>query len=105
MQATSLALPGSTFTSDCKPCTDAVHAGYDWACAAGRPLARVMKQLFVHIDDVPASSFVWMPAHTSLANVGVKRLSNGKTLTHTDRRANERADSEAKNSGCKVHRC
>ena len=96
VQATSSALPGSTFTSDCKPCIDAIHAGYHWACTAGRPLARVMKQLFVHIDDVPTSNFVWMPAHTSMANVGVKCLSNGKTLTHTDRRANGQADTEAK---------
>jgi hypothetical protein len=39
---------------------------------------------------------VWMPAHTTEACVGVKRLSNGSLLTASDRRANARADEQAK---------
>ena len=96
LQASSLALAGSTFKSDCKPCVDAIHAGELWACDARRPLARIFRQLFAHIGDVPASSFVWMPSHTSLAKVGVTRLSDGQVLTHADRRANMCADDHAR---------
>ena len=96
LQAAAIAAPGSVYRSDCKPCVDAIHAGRAWACAANRPLARIYKQLFHHIDDVPAASFVWMPSHTSAANVDRTRLSNGKFLSHTDRRANALADKHAK---------
>ena len=96
LQATSIALAGSTFKSDCKPCVDAIHAGRSWACDARRPLARIFKQMYIHIDDVPTSNFTWMPSHTSMAKVGHTRLGNGQLLSHTDRRANMLADDQAK---------
>ena len=39
---------------------------------------------------------VWMPAHTSGAQVGCLRLSNGELLTRTDRLSNDEADKLAK---------
>ena len=39
---------------------------------------------------------VWMPAHTTEACIDVKRLSNGSVLTINDRKANDRADGQAK---------
>ena len=96
LQAAAIAAPGSTFRSDCKPCVDAIHAGRIWACAANRPLARIYQELFPHIDEVPVSSFVWMPSHTSNNDVERVRLSNGQLLTHADRRANAIADEHAK---------
>ena len=37
-----------------------------------------------------------MPAHTTEACIGVKKLSDGKVLTIHDRKANDRADEQAK---------
>ena len=96
LQATTIALAGSTFKSDCKPCVDAIHAGRSWTCDARRTLARIFRQMFIHIDDVPTSNFTWMPSHTSMAKVGNVRLSNGQLLSHADRRANMLADDHAK---------
>ena len=96
LQAAAIAVPGSTFRSVCKPCIDSIHAGCSWACAANRPLARIYRQLFPHIDDVPVANFVWMPSHTSTVDVERLRLSNGQLLTHADRRANALADHHAK---------
>ena len=39
---------------------------------------------------------VWMPAHTSRADVGTKRIGDGSFLTGTDRQANSLADTQAK---------
>ena len=96
LQALSVAMLGSTFRSDCKPCIDAIHAGQLWACAASRPLARIFQQLFPLMDDILPSAFVWMPAHTWPKDVGLKMLGNGQLLTFADRRGNDEADSAAK---------
>ena len=96
LQAATVALPGSTFYSDCKSCVDAVKAGRTAACGPHRPLARVYGMLFTQLDDVPVESVVWMPAHTAECKVGKTVLSNGALLTHPDRQANQRADTEAK---------
>ena len=96
LQAVSVAILGSSFRSDCKPCIDALHAGRRWACAADRPLARVFNLIFPLIDDVPLTAFVWMPAHTWPRDVGVRRIGNGQPLTFADRRGNDEADQSAK---------
>ena len=74
VQAAAIALPGSTFESDCKPCIGAIHSELQLACAPGRPLARVFKQLIVHIDDVPITNFVWMPAHSASEDISPRVL-------------------------------
>ena len=96
LQAATVSLPGSTFYSDCKSCVDLVHAGPLVACGPKKPLARTFKLLFARLDDVPPEAVVWMPAHTAEHKVGESRLSNGDLLTHPDRNANQRADTEAK---------
>ena len=47
-------------------------------------------------DDTPGSAVVWVPAHTSKGDVGVKRLGNGAVLTDLHRYANGEADKWAK---------
>ena len=96
LQAATIALPGSTFYSDCKTVVDAVHAGIEVACGPHRPLSRVLSMLFTQLDDVPSQHVVWMPAHTTESKVGETLLSNGAVLTHPDRQSNQRADTEAK---------
>ena len=96
LQAATIATLGSTFYSDCKSCVDAVHAGATDSCGPTRPLAIIYRLLFSQLDDVPASSVIWMPAHTIEGKVGKTQLSNGAVLTHPDRQANQRADEEAK---------
>ena len=46
LQAVGVAVLGSSFRSDCKPCIDAILAGQKWACAASRPLARIFNLIF-----------------------------------------------------------
>ena len=48
------------------------------------------------MDDASQNSVVWMPAHTTEASVGVKKLSDGSALTAIDRKTNDRADEQAK---------
>ena len=58
---------------------------------------KLFSLLFPAIDDVPVSSFVWMPAHCKAGDVGTARLGNGALLTATDLDANaRRADASAK---------
>jgi hypothetical protein len=85
-------VPGCVYRVDCMPCVDALHRGVKWATAPHRPLARVHAMLGHAVDDVPASAFVWMPAHTGLHDVGVLQLGDGSYLTEVDRSANDRAD-------------
>ena len=59
--------------------------------------------LLVTIDDVPSESFVWMPAHTRPAHVGIKLLSNGATLTAADRYANHVAEKHAEDAALEFH--
>ena len=96
LQAAMLAEPGCQYRIDCKPCVDAIHWGKSWATAGGRPLARVFNLIFAAIDECPADAFVWLPAHTSASDVGIKCLGDGSVLTSTDREANEAADLLAK---------
>ena len=95
-QAGSCAEPGSTFRSDCRPCVEALAEGKVAACSAKRPLARVNGMMHHAMDDVEQGAVVWMPAHTAKQCVGIKKLSDGSLLTDQDRRANDRADEQAK---------
>ncbi len=91
-----IAEPGSDFRLDCEPCVKAIQRGKSWATSAARPLARVFDVLFTAIDDVPPESFVRMPAHCSLDDVGRVSLGDGSLMTAVDRMANELADTYAK---------
>ena len=95
-QARSNAEPGSSFRSDCEPCVDAIAEGKVVSCSAKRPLARVNSLMHHVMDDASQNSVVWMPAHTTEASVGVKKLSDGTALTAIDRKTNDRVDEQAK---------
>ena len=81
LQAASVAHPSARYISDCKTVVDTLHGPMADATAASRPLARVFNLLFPAMDDTPRENIVWMPAHTSAANVGQLKLSNGCLLT------------------------
>ena len=60
------------------------------------PARQGLLLIFPAIEGTPPELFVWMPAHTSSHDVGVKRLSDGSTLSQLDRDANDCADGMAK---------
>ena len=66
------------------------------ACSSKRPLARVLNKLFDNKGAIEDSDFVWLPAHTSGADVGRLRRSDGQLLTASDRRFNAAVDLHAK---------
>ena len=59
-------------------------------------LARVHQYLAIAFDDTPIADVVWMPAHTTADDVGVKRLGNGEYLSAFHRYGNDEADKWAK---------
>lgn len=95
-QAGLKAEPGSSIRSDCKPCVDTIIEGKVVSCSSKRPLARVNSLMHHVLDDAGPNSVVWMPAHTTEASIGTKKLSDGSVLTATDRKTNGRADEQAK---------
>eukprot|EP00929_Paragymnodinium_shiwhaense_P102607 TRINITY_DN65803_c0_g1_i3.p1 TRINITY_DN65803_c0_g1~~TRINITY_DN65803_c0_g1_i3.p1 ORF type:complete len:967 (+),score=210.69 TRINITY_DN65803_c0_g1_i3:52-2952(+) len=95
-QAASRAEPGSQYRVDCKPCVDAFHKGREWATSDKRPHARVHALLFAALDSTPPEAMVWMPAHTTEADVGRAELGDGSLLSAQDRWANAEADKLAK---------
>ena len=101
-QAGLAAEPGSSFRADCRPCVDAIAEGEKLSCSAKRSLARVNRLMHHVMDDTSRDKVVWMPAHTSEADVGNKRLSDGIALTATDRATNGKADKHAKAAAQKV---
>ena len=48
------------------------------------------------LEGLADDDMVWMPAHTSAADVGTKRRGDGRLLTAIDRCSNDRADTHAK---------
>ena len=103
LQAMSLAVPGTQYRSDCKPCVDLLRGPRDRAVRPGNSHARVMNLLFAANDDGSNQDVVWVPAHTTELDVGRPRLGDGSLLTRTDREANDRADTLAKAQAA-VHR-
>ena len=97
------ALPGSSLRSDRKAVVDTYNGGRATATAAADEHARLWCMIFAACDDGPLPELVWMPAHTSAADVGRARLSNGCALTTRDRSANDAADHLAKR-GAETHR-
>ena len=105
--AARLALPGVAFRTDRKAVLDIFQAGRKEATASSVELAHLWAAVFDAFDDYedPSASvdLAWMPAHTTAADVGVARLSNGEFLTARDRAANDAADHLAKR-GAQTHR-
>ncbi len=95
--ATTLALPGSVFKSDCATVVNLLKAGRRKATAPSCVLARVMRVLFSSFDSAEdAAAAVWMLARTTAANVGRSVLSDGSRLTLADQAFNAQADALAK---------
>ena len=102
-QAGSRAEPGTKYRVDCKSVVDLLHAGPLVATASSRPLARLFRLLFTVFDDISVHEIVWMPAHTSEADVGRLSLGDGSKLSAHDRDANGCADELAK-AAVEAHR-
>ena len=103
-------LPQELFT-DCQTIQKGVRHGLDWAQGANRRYSRLWTALHFDLDEGEQAELVhWMPAHTSVASVGVVRCSDGTLLTDTmrcanaivDRLAKEAADSVAMSLGMRA---
>ncbi len=97
LQAARMAAPGTVFKTDCLAVLMAIRAGREKATAPDRPLARTMALIFNYFDDpsTPAD-VIWMPGHTTAADVGRACLSDGSRLSQVDYMANAKADALAK---------
>lgn len=95
--------PGCTLRVDCLPCVTAFKAGLEWATVDKRIHARVHELMLTAWGDFDADNMVWMQAHTTEKDVGVKELGNGQKLTTLDRRGNELAVKLSK-AGAETHR-
>jgi len=95
-QAGQLALPGTTFFVDCQPCVDAFHAGAVACSRDSNPLARVHAAMHLALDDVPAASVMWMPAHLKPGSCGQVARGDGFLVEEIDVLANDMADGMAK---------
>ena len=93
-QATSRALLGSQFRVDCKPCVGLIQAGEAVATVGRRLVARVYRLVFTSLHD--AEAVVWVLAHTSEQDIGIKLIGNGRKLTAADRDSNSLAARLAK---------
>ena len=105
--ALSRALPGMAYRSDRRAVVDTMKSGLAVAAAAHVELARLWIMVYAACDDLadPANdlNLVWMPAHTTAADIGRAVLSDGSLLSQRDRAGNEAADALAKR-GAKLHR-
>jgi len=95
-QAARRRAPNAPLRIDCEPCVTAIHRGLKWATAGRRKHARVNALLLTALDDTPNDLVVWMPAHTTQKDIGVKKLGNGELLTGRDLATNGLADFHAK---------
>lgn len=95
--ATSMAMPGSTFVTDCQSVLTSWQRGRKWVTTGCQRYARVWCPIMAALDDSASEQRVkWMPAHTAVHDVGNKERSDGLKLTAVDREANGEADRLAK---------
>jgi hypothetical protein len=86
------------FRVDCLGVVQAYQSGRKRATSAARGDADIWAAIFTAWDDEVNVDVAWMPAHTSEADVGRLALSNGDSLTETDRIGNGEADRLAKSA-------
>jgi ribonuclease HI len=97
MQAAAISEPGRVaFRSDCQPCVKACKGTLKSETNAKKKHARLYNLLLPMIEDLPEDDIAWMPAHTGVKDVGVRRRGDGQPLTAIDRVSNELADKHAK---------
>ena len=96
LQAAMVALPGSSFVSDCKVIVDSLNMGRHAAVGGGSSHARIYALLFATFDDTPADMIIWMPSHVGKAGEVTRYKSDGTALTQLDVEANDMADRLAK---------
>ena len=87
--------------TDCQSLLTIAEQGAQKAGEADKPLARAWRFIAGTLDGdisslVRDGRLVWMPAHLSMASIGVTSKSNRKELTALDWRANRLVDALAK---------
>ena len=74
LQAAAIAEPGKLcFRSDCQPCVKACKGSVESEANAKKKHAIIYNQLLPMLEGLGDEDMVWMPAHTSKADVGTKR--------------------------------
>ena len=96
MQAATAFGDAPAYRVDCLALLQAYEQGFAKATASGSFFAEVWVQIRMAWDNNELVDLVWMPAHTSEADVGVLELSNRQLLSVVDRESNAEADRLAK---------
>ena len=85
--------------TDCQGNVSTLRNGRTWATAAARKAARVWADIFYKIGQPGNTDWlIWMPAHRTRKDVGVRRKSHGTDMAITDLRANALVDELAKHA-------
>ncbi len=87
--------PASPLHVDCLSVQRGAQLGIDWANNPARKYARVWTTVASTLEE-QGDRVVWMPAHCTQCQEGVKRLSNGSPLTAEHRAGNAEVDRLAK---------
>ena len=83
--------------TDCLGNVKILERGAELATDARRPMARLWGPIFQAMDGcADDGQLTWMPAHTSVADVGRRIRSDGIAITPVDHRANALVDGLAK---------
>ncbi len=104
MMVIDVVLPEAWYVTDCLSSVATAQRGVAWATGPSRPNARIWRRIFHVWDDGEAGKkILWVPAHTTARDIGVKRISDGTPLTATQARRNAYVDALAKR-GAATHR-
>ena len=95
LMATQAASPWASIRVDCLSVQQGAQRGGAWAAAPDRRLARAWAPIAAALDE-DSERVIWMPAHCTESQVGVKQLSNGDFLSAVDLQANAVVDQLAK---------
>ena len=82
---------------DCLAVQKGSQHGSEWATSAARKYARAWAPVASNLEE-DVHRVVWMPAHCTAAQVGVRTLSNGQLFTEAHRVGNAAADELAKSA-------
>ena len=87
--------PFTRLFGDCLSVVQGAKRGPQWAQAPHRKLARAWMPLAAALDGYE-DRCIWVPAHTSASDVGVRIKGDGTVLSELDRSMNEYVDTLAK---------
>jgi hypothetical protein len=86
-----------TLYVDCQAVQKGSQNGSEWASSAARKFARAWAPIASNLEE-DIHRVVWMPAHCTASQDGLRTLSDGQPLTETRRKGNAAVDELAKSA-------